>query len=208
MPERMTVRVGSQRRYSLSRVIHKIRSLRQLRNTKQHGRRCSLGRPFGPQGLGGVILGDRVVIMEGHRLECLSTENGVGVIEIGSGTAANPRFHVGSARSVKIGKNCLFASDVFITDHDHDFEDGDIPPIKSKQVIVDPVEIDDGCWIGEGVKILRGVRIGKNSIIGAGSVVTRSVPDGSIAVGMPARVVKQWSTEMKAWDSVKQAEKA
>ena len=54
----------------------------------------------------------------------------------------------------------------------------------------DPVEIKDGAWIGGGVIILPGVTIGKNSIIGAGSVVTRSIPDNCVAVGNPCRVTK------------------
>ncbi len=54
----------------------------------------------------------------------------------------------------------------------------------------DPVEIKDGVWIGGGVIILPGVTIGKNSIIGAGSVVNRSIPDNCVAVGNPCRVIK------------------
>lgn len=54
----------------------------------------------------------------------------------------------------------------------------------------DPVEIKDGAWIGGGVIILPGVTIGKNSIIGAGSVVTRSIPDNCVAVGNPCRPIK------------------
>ncbi len=54
----------------------------------------------------------------------------------------------------------------------------------------DPVEIKDGAWIGGGAIILPGVTIGKNSIIGAGSVVNRSIPDNCVAVGNPCRVIK------------------
>ena len=54
----------------------------------------------------------------------------------------------------------------------------------------DPVEIKDGAWIGGGVIILPGVTIGENSIIGAGSVVTRSIPDNCVAVGNPCRIIK------------------
>ena len=54
----------------------------------------------------------------------------------------------------------------------------------------DPVEIKDGVWIGGGVIILPGVTIGENSVIGAGSVVTRSIPENCVAVGNPCRVIK------------------
>ena len=54
-----------------------------------------------------------------------------------------------------------------------------------------PVRIEDGVWIGGGVVILPGVTIGRNSVIGAGSVVTRSIPANCVAVGNPCRVIKQ-----------------
>ena len=54
----------------------------------------------------------------------------------------------------------------------------------------DPVEIKDGAWVGGGVIILPGVTIGKNSIIGAGSVVSRSIPDNCVAVGNPCKPIK------------------
>jgi acetyltransferase-like isoleucine patch superfamily enzyme len=61
------------------------------------------------------------------------------------------------------------------------------------------VRIEKGCWIGEKVIILPGVNIGKRSIIGAGSVVTKSIPEYSIAVGNPARVIKTWNKDKKQW---------
>ena len=65
-----------------------------------------------------------------------------------------------------------------------------------------PVSIGDGCWIGEKVCILPGVTIGKKCVIGAGSVVTKSIPDYSIAVGNPAKVVKQYNFETQHWEKV------
>jgi acetyltransferase-like isoleucine patch superfamily enzyme len=61
------------------------------------------------------------------------------------------------------------------------------------------VRIEKGCWIGEKVIILPGVNIGERSIIGAGSVVTKSIPAYSIAVGNPARVIKTWNKDSKQW---------
>ncbi|MBP6971827.1 MAG: hypothetical protein KBB67_02045 [Syntrophorhabdus sp.] len=55
------------------------------------------------------------------------------------------------------------------------------------------IRIEDGVWLGYGVIVLSGVHIGKGAVVGAGSVVTRSIPDGAVAVGMPARVIKMRS---------------
>jgi lipopolysaccharide O-acetyltransferase len=61
------------------------------------------------------------------------------------------------------------------------------------------VEIGRGCWIGQNVVILPSVKIGEMSIIGANSVVTQSIPERSIAVGAPARVIKQWDDKNREW---------
>ena len=56
---------------------------------------------------------------------------------------------------------------------------------------IKPIIIEDNVWIGENVTILKGVRIGKGSVIGAGSLVCKDIPDGSLAVGSPAKVIKE-----------------
>lgn len=92
---------------------------------------------------------------------------------------------------VKIGKNVSCAGNVFITSENHGLN----PMTKSfndNELEFSDVEIEDGVWIGEKVIILPGVTIGKKSIIGAGSVVTKDIPPYSIAVGNPAKIIKQW----------------
>lgn len=63
-------------------------------------------------------------------------------------------------------------------------------PDMREYMYTDPVVIEDNCWIGAGVTICPGVRIGKNSVIGAGSVVTKDIPENSVAVGNPCRVLR------------------
>lgn len=79
-------------------------------------------------------------------------------------------------RKVKIGSNVLVSGHSILIAHD---------PWKSGQIV-----IEDGAWIGVSCTIIFPVRIGKNAIVGAGSVVTRDVPANSVAVGVPARVIK------------------
>ena len=87
----------------------------------------------------------------------------------------------------------MFASRIFITDHDHGdtkFESLDIPPkyrpLKSKG----PVVIKKNVWVGEGAAILSGVTIGQNSIICTNAVVTKDVPPNSVVGGIPAKIIK------------------
>jgi acetyltransferase-like isoleucine patch superfamily enzyme len=90
---------------------------------------------------------------------------------------------------VEVGANTLIAMHTCIVSSNHD-----IPKqnelIRSKQDILLPVKIGDDVWIGAGCKILGGVSIGNGCVIGAGSVVTKNIPDHAIAVGNPARVIR------------------
>lgn len=97
---------------------------------------------------------------------------------------------ISSRGKIHIGENTIIATHVFIVDFDHQFKNADIP-IHLSGYDCSRVEIERDCWIGAGSLILKGVRIGEGSVIGAGSVVTRDIPAYSIAVGVPARVIKK-----------------
>ena len=123
---------------------------------------------------------------------------------IGSNVRLNHRCHIGVMKSVKIGNDVLFASNVFISDHTHGSYSGNAQsnPFESpntREIICGNVEIGDKVWIGENVAVLLGVSIGESSIIGANSVVTKDIPAFSIAVGSPARVIKTWDKAMEQW---------
>lgn len=101
--------------------------------------------------------------------------------------------HIASCYCVEIHDRVLIASRVYISDHSHGgttSADLLLPPndrpIQSKGSVVIEAEV----WLGEGVCVLPGVRIGRSSIIGANSVVTRDIPPRSVAVGAPARVIR------------------
>ena len=72
----------------------------------------------------------------------------------------------------------------------------------AQPLLCEKVVIKDGCWIGEKVCVLPGVTIGEKSIVGAGSVVTKSIPDYCLAVGNPARVIKRWNFSEHRWISL------
>lgn len=107
--------------------------------------------------------------------------------------------HITCVNSVHIGKKVLTADKVHISDNTHDFSDINIPILDQKVMSKGKVSIGDGTWIGEGVSILSAA-IGKNCVIGSNAVVVKDIPDFSIAVGIPARVVKRFNVETRRWE--------
>ncbi|PWJ38516.1 acyltransferase [Sediminitomix flava] len=125
--------------------------------------------------------------------------NGVGALKIGE----NSRVGLGNVliAPVTIGDNVILAQNIVVSGLNHNYQQINIP-IKDQGVSTEEIIIDDGAWIGANATITAGVRIGKNSIIGAGSVVTKSVPDYHIAVGNPAKLVKYYNFETKNWEKI------
>ena len=85
----------------------------------------------------------------------------------------------------------LIARGVYISDHIHAFDDPTRAVLDQGIDRIEPVEIGDGAWLGENVVVTPGVTIGRGAVVGANAVVLESVPDFAVAVGVPARVVRQ-----------------
>jgi acetyltransferase-like isoleucine patch superfamily enzyme len=138
-----------------------------------------------------ISIGRNVLIRKGARLEAVGSDAGEGPkLIIGDGTAIQFYFHCGAAGRVTIGRNVLMGGRVYITDHDHSYDEPDLSARESPRLNVAPVEIGDGAFLGEGCVILKGVRVGKRAVVAANAVVTRDVPDFSVAAGVPAKVIK------------------
>ena len=122
-----------------------------------------------------------------------------GSISIGNRVSVNSGLHLAAYRYVSIGDDVLIASNVYIVDAFHGYERGDVPYKYQGMSGMAPIVIKKGCWIGQNVCIMPGVTIGEYCIVGANSVVTKSIPDQSIAVGVPARVIKCWNKIEEKW---------
>jgi lipopolysaccharide O-acetyltransferase len=131
-----------------------------------------------------------------------------GKLVFGNQCQINDFVHISACKSVEIGNNVLIASKVFISDHNHgNYKPGNaviqdspfISPVE-RCLYSDSVVIEDNVWIGEGVAILPGVRIGFGSIIGANSVVTKSIPSFVVATGNPCRVIKKYNENTNSWE--------
>ena len=123
---------------------------------------------------------------------------------IGHDVKVNHNVHIGAAQLVSIGDRTLIASGVYISDHSHGFYNGDChsSPLQApndRLIVSRPVKIGEDCWLGEKVAVLPGVTIGNGVIVGAGAVVTKDVPEYTIVVGAPARIIKFFDFEKEEW---------
>jgi acetyltransferase-like isoleucine patch superfamily enzyme len=120
-------------------------------------------------------------------------------MSIGDGTYVGNSCHFFASSSIEIGKKVLFADKVYVSDNVHSFDDPTIPVIDQPVRQLKKVTIGDGAWIGENVCVI-GASVGKNSVVGANSVVNSDIPDYCVAVGAPARIVKRYDFEKKCWN--------
>ena len=127
-------------------------------------------------------------------------------IVFGNNIQMNDYVHISAIEKVEIGSNVLMASHIYISDNSHGFYGGtakDSSPWISPQeraYLVSPVKIGDNVWIGEGAIIMPGVEIGNGCVIGAHSIVNKSIPSCCMAVGAPVQVVKRWSPDTQRWE--------
>ena len=149
-----------------------------------------------------IFLGERVFIGADAWIDCFAEYFGGQKfsprLEIGDDTMVGYHSHIMVVGHMKIGKNVLIADKVYISDNLHCYEDVSKPIISQPVIFKKAVSIGDGSWIGENVSII-GASIGKQCVIGSNSVVTKDIPDYSIAVGSPAKVIKKYDFKTKSW---------
>ena len=155
------------------------------------GRRTVMEPPVRIGGESRIAIGSRVFIGANSWLQALPPGSGV-AIEIGDGTSIAGNCVISAVHSVRLGRAVLVARGVYISDHIHAYEDLDQPVLAQGTAGVEPVEIGDGAWLGENVVVGPGVRIGRGAVVGGNAVVLSNVPDHSLAVGVPARVVRSF----------------
>lgn len=120
----------------------------------------------------------------GVRIECWKGA----AIRIGKGTYLNRGTEIVAAKAVSIGADCKIARDVIIMDTDQH-------AVGHASIQMKPVVIEDRVWLGSRAMVLKGVCIGHDSVIGAGAIVTKSVPPYSVVVGPAARIIKTLQAE-------------
>lgn len=136
-----------------------------------------------------LILEDSVRLDQGFHVQALG-----GTVKIGAGTYIGPYVCMAGPGNITIGKNCLIASHSGLYANNHNFSKVDMP-INEQGLTALGITIGNDCWLGSGVKVMDGITIGQGSVIGAGSVVTKDIPPYSVAVGVPAKVIRKRMSE-------------
>lgn len=164
-----------------------------------HGRHISCGRSVKFEDYSeihglcseGLIFGDYVTISRGVMIRPSSYYGGsygLGLV-MGEHSSFGPYCYVGCSGKITIGKNVMFGPKCSLSAENHIFSDTETS-IKSQGVNQKGITVEDDCWIGCNVTILDGVTIGKGSVIGAGTLVVKDVPPGSVVIDKRTRGIR------------------
>jgi acetyltransferase-like isoleucine patch superfamily enzyme len=123
-------------------------------------------------------------------------------LRIGNRVTATANLQIFAQESVIVEDDVMFASNVFLNDGSHGYQTATVPYKYQPIFNIAPIVVGRGSWIGQNVVIMPGVTIGEYVIIGANSVVTKSVPPRCIAAGSPARILKRWDEQDARWIAV------
>jgi acetyltransferase-like isoleucine patch superfamily enzyme len=171
----------------------------------EFGAGTRISPPFRFYGLNEMSLGEGVMINPDCWLQTIpgnGNERSQKLI-IKSHTGIGMGAHISAAKQIVIEEYVLLGRNVHISDHTHAFENINTPIIQQGINGIAPVSIGRGTWLGQNVVVVPGVTIGRHCVIGANSVVKSPIPDFSVAVGAPARVVKSYDPKTARWEKIK-----
>jgi len=178
-------------------------------NTKLFYSKSRLIRfPFDIRNKSNIDFGIGLTTGVGCRIEAFPKIKENIVLQFGKNVQINDYVHITAMESVKIGNNVLLASKIYISDCSHGSycgDENDSPPNTipaARPLFAKPVLIEDNVWLGEFVSVLPGVTIGKGTIVGANSVVAKSLPANVIAIGTPAKPIKKFNFETSRWEKI------
>jgi acetyltransferase-like isoleucine patch superfamily enzyme len=147
---------------------------------------------FARPGYGRLVLGRWVHLGDGTSLRCHE-----GTLRIGDKVVFGRNNVVNAYLDISIGAASIIADMVYVTDFDHVFADVE-RPIKDQGIAKSPVRIGSDVWLANKVSVVRGAVIGDGCVVAANAVVTRDLPPYSVAVGVPARVIRNRRADHEA----------
>lgn len=183
----------------LRKIFAFIKSYKYKLYFNSYGSMSYIDRPlYIDKNNGFISTGNKLRIQPGLRMEITSCE---GEIEIGDNVSIGQNVHITSGGKLKIGSNSTILGNVFITNIDHDYKEIGVPILDQKHFIHETF-IGDNCFIGYGVAIQAGTKLGKQCIVGTNSVVRGEFPDYCVIVGVPAKVIKKYNFKTNCWERV------
>lgn len=159
------------------------------------GKNTRIGKNLNIFGAKYVYIGNNVIIKENVSFHVTGGE-----LKIEDGVSLGKGCDIGCDNKIIIKKNVLFGPYVHISDRDHGYQDINLPIISQGSYSKGPVIINEGCWFGFRSQVMSNVTIGRNCIIGAGCIVTKDIPDYSVVIGNPCRIVKQYNPVTQKWE--------
>lgn len=177
-------------------LIHRIPALLTLKHIPFDS---VIRYPFQIRGGDNIYVGHGVTINKYSWFDALPI-TGCDSVELRFGNNVRMNFnnHIIASHKVIIGNNVNMGNAVYIADNSHEYEDIDVAPRYQPIKQLNDVIIGDDTWIGER-SIILGASIGKHCVIGSQSIVTHDIPDYCVAVGSPAKIIKRYDFQQKAW---------
>lgn len=168
---------------------------------KELGKKSVVYRPMRLVNPKSISLGDHVRIYKGSRIEGIKSWGNIKYsprIEIGNNTSIEQFLHLICANKVIIGENVVISANVMIMDNNHSYQKININVMKQPLEVSETI-IGDFSFIGMGSKIMPGAKIGKNCIVGSNSIVVGEIPDYSVVVGAPSKIIKRYNFDSSSW---------
>lgn len=162
------------------------------------GKDVRIYSPLKIQGNKSIVIGNKARLGEGIWLASISHDSRSSSLVIGDNVLIGHYNHIYCTLNIVIENDVLIADKVYISDNSHSFEDINVPIWQQQIKQLKGVVIGEGSWIGENVCII-GASVGKHCVIGANAVVTKDIPDYSVAVGAPAQVIKSYDFTIGKW---------
>jgi acetyltransferase-like isoleucine patch superfamily enzyme len=170
----------------------------------EFGHRSWIKNPDRIAGAEKIRIGEHTHIEKGavlYAIQKFAKQKYRGQIMIGNHVYLNRFFNATSASKITIKDYVICGSNVSLLNYDHGWQDIHKDISSTPLLVHGEIEIGTQTWIGNNVVILGGVSIGRHCVIGAGSIVTKDIPDYSVAVGNPAKVIKQYNFQTEHWEA-------
>lgn len=185
---------------AISFFLRIINSLSYRMRLSNFGKNSVIIKPLQIDGARNISIGHSTIIQYKTWLAAVPLTGELSVeLHIGSGCSIGHFNEIYATKSIIIEDKVLTADRVYISDNLHSYKRPNIPIIDQPIKQITPVRIGEGSWLGIGVAVI-GANIGKHCIIGANAVVTRDIPDYSVAVGIPAKIIKRYNFSSNMWE--------